>query len=104
MDDCLARSFIIQDVSFSWHFVNCCHGRSVSRLAVTKAYCVKSNTFFFVKGLEQFCATNSKKLYEVLCLLGLPEIMHSRGPVLLEEDEAFTEPQAVLKRGELCHQ
>jgi len=50
---------------------------------------VKSNAFLCARALEQFCATNWKKLFELPCLLVLPEVMFSRGPAPLEEDEAL---------------
>ena len=50
---------------------------------------VKSDAFLGTSGLEQNCTTNSKKLFQVLGLHGLSEIMLSKDPALWEEDEAF---------------
>jgi hypothetical protein len=47
----------------------------------------------------EVCTTNSKKLFQVLGLQGLSEMMPSRDLALWEEDEAFREAQEVLKLG-----
>lgn len=58
---------------------------------------VKSDAFLGTAGLEQFCTSNSKKLFQVLGLQGLSEMMLSRDPALWVEDETFREAQALLK-------
>jgi len=50
---------------------------------------VKSNAFLCARALQQFCSTSCKKLFEVPCLLVLPEMMFSRGPAPLEDNEAL---------------
>jgi hypothetical protein len=64
---------------------------------------LKLDAYLGTRSLEQFCTikwqsfTNSNKLFQVIGLHGLSEMMLSIDPALWEEPESFREAQAVLK-------
>lgn len=55
---------------------------------------VKSEAFLGTRGLEQFCTTNSKKLFP---LLGIPDTLLTKDPSRWAEDESYERALEVLK-------
>ena len=55
---------------------------------------IKSDSFLGNRGLEQFCTSNSKKLFQ---LLRLPETFLAKDPSEWEEDESYQQGMETLK-------
>jgi hypothetical protein len=59
-----------------------------------KTPCVESASFLSNRGLEQFCTTNSKKLFQ---RLALPDEFLAKDPSLWGEDESFIAASKIVK-------